>query len=307
MQRATIGTMRNFLIWAWILSPGCWALTGPEEASGPLGGSLSVQCQYKERYQKYKKYWCRGIFLFSCSIVIQTEGSEEKLAGNRVSIHDNHTQSTFTVTMESLAWNDTDTYWCGIDRPGFDSMINVNVLVFSDTTTPLLPMTTAAEEEKSTPPSSNITEVDAGIPNLIFYIVTPVIVLVLLLILFVAVRCRRTSQRRRKALEETPGKRDENGHTYNTNPGHTRPFIPSETAETDQMAIYMNKPPPPSSAEQDSEYENMQLRSQVSGGRKASSDPEDCSATDQREVYINMCPIRQSPPLYSQAKCKGKS
>uniref|UniRef100_K7G502 Immunoglobulin V-set domain-containing protein n=1 Tax=Pelodiscus sinensis TaxID=13735 RepID=K7G502_PELSI len=110
---------------------GCWALTGPEEASGPLGGSLSVQCQYKERYQKYKKYWCRGIFLFSCSIVIQTEGSEEKLAGNRVSIHDNHTQSTFTVTMESLAWNDTDTYWCGIDRPGFDSMINVNVLVFS--------------------------------------------------------------------------------------------------------------------------------------------------------------------------------
>uniref|UniRef100_A0A8C3XRU3 Immunoglobulin domain-containing protein n=1 Tax=Chelydra serpentina TaxID=8475 RepID=A0A8C3XRU3_CHESE len=111
---------------------GCWALTGPVEVSGPLGGSVSVQCQYNERYQNYKKYWCIGEKRLFCSIVVQTDSSEAEAAGDRVSIQDNHKQRTFTVTMESLTQSDQDVYWCGIKRSIFygDNMFAVNVSVF---------------------------------------------------------------------------------------------------------------------------------------------------------------------------------
>ncbi|XP_074871118.1 CMRF35-like molecule 7 [Carettochelys insculpta] len=119
--------MRSFLVWAWILSPGCWALTGPSEVSGPLGGSVSVQCQYSDEYQNHIKYWCKGTSWLYCSIVIQTDTAE--VAGDRVSIQDNHAQHTFTVTVKSLAPGDEDTYWCGINKRGFDKMLPVNVVI----------------------------------------------------------------------------------------------------------------------------------------------------------------------------------
>uniref|UniRef100_A0A674JMZ8 Immunoglobulin domain-containing protein n=1 Tax=Terrapene triunguis TaxID=2587831 RepID=A0A674JMZ8_9SAUR len=109
---------------------GCWALTGPREVSGPLGGSVSVQCQYDEWYQNYEKYWCKGKDRFSCSIAVQTNSSEAEVVKDRVSIQDNHTQFTFTVTMGSLALGDQDSYWCGIEKSGFDKMFAVNVSVF---------------------------------------------------------------------------------------------------------------------------------------------------------------------------------
>ncbi|XP_023957484.1 CMRF35-like molecule 3 [Chrysemys picta bellii] len=122
--------MRSFLVWAWILFPGCWALSGPREVSGPLGGSVSVQCQYDGGYQNYKKYWCKGKDWLSCSIAVQTISSEAEVVGDRVSIQDNHTQFTFTVTMRSLAVGDQDIYWCGIEKSGYDKMFAVNVSVF---------------------------------------------------------------------------------------------------------------------------------------------------------------------------------
>uniref|UniRef100_A0A8C0GXZ3 Immunoglobulin domain-containing protein n=1 Tax=Chelonoidis abingdonii TaxID=106734 RepID=A0A8C0GXZ3_CHEAB len=109
---------------------GCWSLTGPGEVSGPLGGSVSVQCQYNERSQNYMKYWCRGEEWLSCSIAVQTTSAEAEVTRGRVSIQDNRIQGMFTVTMESLALGDQDVYWCGIEMVGFDKMFAVNVSVF---------------------------------------------------------------------------------------------------------------------------------------------------------------------------------
>ncbi|KAM9119123.1 uncharacterized protein ACDP82_015617 [Pangshura tecta] len=321
-------TMRSSLIWAWILFPGCWALTGPGEVSGPLGGSVSVQCQYDERYQNYKKYWCRGKSWLYCSIAVQTIGAEAEVKRGRVSIQDNRTQCTFTVTMESLALGDQDVYWCGIVISGYDEMFAVNVSVFpavptSPPTTPEKDLTiatsswTVPEVEKSTS-SFNSSHAPARFPstlqrstlNLILYILIPSVLLVLLLILFIAVKFRRASQRRRKALEDTPGQKDKNVYLSNTNPGHKPPFSASDPAATGQMAIYMNEQHLRSSADPASIYENMNpQRSQISGQRKAVfSGPQDCSATDQQDTYVNMCPItHRFPMMYHQAKCGRKA
>ncbi|XP_039357251.1 CMRF35-like molecule 7 isoform X2 [Mauremys reevesii] len=321
------GTMRSFLVWAWILFPGCWALTGPREVSGPLGGSVSVQCQYDERYQNYEKYWCRGEDWLYCSIAVQTISAETEVKQGKVSIQDNHTQCTFTVTMESLALGDQDVYWCGIEITGYDKMIAVNVSVFpvptSPPTTPKKDLTiatspwTVPEVETSTS-SFNSSHAPAGFPstlqrstpNLVLYILIPSILPVLLLILFIAVKFRRASQRRRKALEDTPGQKDKNLYLYNTNPGHKPPLSASDPAATGQMAIYMNEQHLPSSADPASVYENMiPQKSQVSGQRKAVfSGPQDCSATDQQDTYVNICPITPRPPrMCHQAKCGRKA
>uniref|UniRef100_A0A8C3IZ32 Immunoglobulin domain-containing protein n=1 Tax=Chrysemys picta bellii TaxID=8478 RepID=A0A8C3IZ32_CHRPI len=223
---------------------GCWALTGPREVSGPLGGSVSVQCQYDGWYQNYKKYWCRGEDRSSCYIAIQTNSSEAEVVKDRVSIQDNHTQFTFTVTMGSLALGDQDIYWCGIEKSGFDKMFAVNVSVF-----PAVPTSPPTTPEKDLTVATSPWTVLAGIPNLVLYILIPSVLLVLLLILFIAVKFRRASQRRSKALEDTAGQKEKNVSLYTTNPGHNLPFSASDPAATGQMAIYMNEEHLPSSAD----------------------------------------------------------
>uniref|UniRef100_A0A452J2N8 Ig-like domain-containing protein n=1 Tax=Gopherus agassizii TaxID=38772 RepID=A0A452J2N8_9SAUR len=107
------------------------ALTAPREVSGPPGGTVSVPCQYGKRNQGSQKYWCRGAQWKSCSKVVETEKSEVKVKRGRVSITDNHTMSTFTVTTENLTLGDAGIYWCGINiKGGSDphSLVNVTVL-----------------------------------------------------------------------------------------------------------------------------------------------------------------------------------
>uniref|UniRef100_A0A8C4WAD2 Immunoglobulin domain-containing protein n=1 Tax=Gopherus evgoodei TaxID=1825980 RepID=A0A8C4WAD2_9SAUR len=88
---------------------------GRQDNEGPLGGVLTVQCWYSRGYENYIKYWCRGTTSTSC-LIIETTGSETEVKRGRVSIRDNHTLSTFTVTMENLTLADASMYHCGVDR-----------------------------------------------------------------------------------------------------------------------------------------------------------------------------------------------
>ncbi|XP_074871122.1 CMRF35-like molecule 3 [Carettochelys insculpta] len=107
-------------------------LITPGEVRGALGGSVSVPCQYREGYQTYKKYWCRGAGWSTCSKVAETAGMEAEVKSGRVSIRDNHTLSTFTVTMGNLTLEDPGTYWCGINKGGNDPTSLVNITVLPD-------------------------------------------------------------------------------------------------------------------------------------------------------------------------------
>ena len=93
-------------------------------------GSLTVRCQYDRGYEPYVKWWCRGADWSSCRFVVKTNnGSEKEVKQGRVSIKDNWKDLSFTVTMEKLRVDDSDTYWCGIERTGVDLGDDVDVTI----------------------------------------------------------------------------------------------------------------------------------------------------------------------------------
>ncbi|XP_011718039.2 CMRF35-like molecule 6 isoform X2 [Macaca nemestrina] len=88
-----------------LLVPGCFPLRGPSTVDGPVGGSLSVQCWYEEKYKTLNKYWCRPLLVLQCDKIVETKGPAGKMNG-RVSIRDSPENLSFTVTLESLTEED---------------------------------------------------------------------------------------------------------------------------------------------------------------------------------------------------------
>ncbi|XP_038402608.1 CMRF35-like molecule 7 isoform X2 [Canis lupus baileyi] len=109
--------------------PGCVSIQGPESVRGLEGGSVTVQCHYTPGWETYKKWWCRGAYWKSCDILVQTEGSEQEVKRDHVSIRDNQRQHLLTVTMKEVRQSDTDTYWCGISKPGPDLGAPIKVTI----------------------------------------------------------------------------------------------------------------------------------------------------------------------------------
>ncbi|KAB0366461.1 hypothetical protein FD754_010617 [Muntiacus muntjak] len=111
--------------------PGCLSLSGPSRVTGIVGGSLSVECQYREEFINNSKYWCK----FPCALLwkmLETRESEREVRMGRVSIRDRPANLTFTVTLESLREEDAGTYGCGIDVPfSLDPTLEVEVSVIA--------------------------------------------------------------------------------------------------------------------------------------------------------------------------------
>ncbi|XP_072602794.1 CMRF35-like molecule 8 isoform X3 [Vulpes vulpes] len=118
-----------WLPWALLLLwvPGCSSLHGPNSVSGTVGGSLSVQCQYKEEFRDHDKYWCKSPCVWKK--IVETTESQREVTKGRVSIRDHPANLTFTVTLKSLKEGDAGTYKCGIDVPWFDPTFPVVVSV----------------------------------------------------------------------------------------------------------------------------------------------------------------------------------
>ncbi|XP_041575853.2 protein CD300H [Taeniopygia guttata] len=113
--------MRIFLVWTLFLmtatSTGGWAVRGPRQVTVGQGSSLTVSCSYKPRYKLNSKYWCRKNFPWFClTYIIQTDGSEGTVTRDRVSIRDNHTANSFTVTLSSVTPGDAGRYACGVRK-----------------------------------------------------------------------------------------------------------------------------------------------------------------------------------------------
>ncbi|XP_012517722.1 PREDICTED: CMRF35-like molecule 8 isoform X2 [Propithecus coquereli] len=126
------------LLLLWV--PGCFSLGGSNTVTGSVGGSLSVQCPYKEEYRTAKKYWCKGRFAVLCDKIVETKDSEREARTSRVSITDHPENLNFTVTMRSLTVEDTGTYWCGVDKQFLDVTSEFEVTV-SPASTPVVPTT----------------------------------------------------------------------------------------------------------------------------------------------------------------------
>ncbi|XP_075846145.1 CMRF35-like molecule 3 [Microtus pennsylvanicus] len=115
------------------------AITGPNMVSGHEQGSLTVRCRYDSSWKDYKKYWCRGAVWKTCEILVETD-MEQLVKKDRVSIRDDQTDFTVTVTMEELRISDGGIYWCAIERTGYDPNfeVNVNIDPAPETTTVIL-------------------------------------------------------------------------------------------------------------------------------------------------------------------------
>ncbi|XP_059527073.1 polymeric immunoglobulin receptor-like isoform X2 [Myotis daubentonii] len=108
------------------VSPGCLSLSGPEQVTGTVGGSLSVQCRYEKKYTDHNKYWCKSPCLPSLRTkIVETTESQREVRSGRVSIRDHPATLTFTVTLESLTESDGGTYRCGIDTPWTERLIHL--------------------------------------------------------------------------------------------------------------------------------------------------------------------------------------
>ncbi|XP_038613412.1 CMRF35-like molecule 1 [Tachyglossus aculeatus] len=118
------------LLLLWL--PDCVSqqVTGPWSVWAPLGGSLTVRCQYKPKWESNVKWWCRGEDWGSCLIMVKSSGLET--ISGRVSIQDSRGNHTIMVTMVNLEAKDTDTYWCGIEKTFHDLGHRVQVTVSSD-------------------------------------------------------------------------------------------------------------------------------------------------------------------------------
>ncbi|XP_037349217.2 LOW QUALITY PROTEIN: CMRF35-like molecule 6 [Talpa occidentalis] len=84
--------------------------------TGSVGGSLSVQCHYEDKFAGHVKYWCRNSCWSSGGKIVETSRSERERRGC-VSIRDHPAILTFTVTVENLTEADAGTYYCGVDTP----------------------------------------------------------------------------------------------------------------------------------------------------------------------------------------------
>lgn len=93
--------------------------------NGTVGGSLSVQCQYEERYEKHGKYWFRDSVLLYGKIVETTASSREARKG-RVTIRDHPANLSFTVTLENLTLQDAGFYHSSVKN--YDSRILPSML-----------------------------------------------------------------------------------------------------------------------------------------------------------------------------------
>ncbi|XP_050776818.1 CMRF35-like molecule 5 [Gopherus flavomarginatus] len=303
--------MRIFPGWGWIVFPGCWALIGPQEVRGPLGGVLTVQCWYGRGYENYIKYWCRGTTSTSCLVVVTT-GSEAMVKHDRVSIKDIHTFCTFIVTMKNLTEGDSGTYWCGIDRLGWDLMfpVKANVLPAVPASPPPAPTRettvhaafnevpfrwTAPEVAESTS-TVHSSDSRAGTTDPVLHILTPCILLVLLLILFMVVLFRRMSQRRNKALEGACGQRQKNFHPYRLVPGNTpSSFVTSDPVASCKAAICMPMEETPDSAANEDLYENAIQETQASRStEEVVPGTVKCTTSHQQTIYANMNPNTRS-------------
>ncbi|XP_019607806.2 CMRF35-like molecule 9 isoform X6 [Rhinolophus sinicus] len=196
------------LLWSWLVLPGYGALVGPKEVREFEGGTVSLQCTYREELRKNKKYWCRktGLFLLRCSDAIYIDDGQEKTEG-RVSIQDSPQELTFHVTLTNLSVQDTGKYWCGVKMLGLDETFLVSLTVLPGTSSPAPYLNaTSTEDNRLTTSSRSKSRTSRSVVR----ILAPVLVLLtLLLATGLAALGRYMLQCRKKAQQAMQTQRNE--------------------------------------------------------------------------------------------------
>uniref|UniRef100_A0A3Q4N0B6 Immunoglobulin V-set domain-containing protein n=1 Tax=Neolamprologus brichardi TaxID=32507 RepID=A0A3Q4N0B6_NEOBR len=91
---------------------GCiQGITTVGKVSVKTGKSISIPCLYESQYKNHVKYLCKGYYWNSCSYAVKTDTADPS---GKYSISDDKNQQIFTVTINQLAYENTD-YWCVVE------------------------------------------------------------------------------------------------------------------------------------------------------------------------------------------------
>ncbi|XP_072134934.1 CMRF35-like molecule 1 isoform X1 [Mobula birostris] len=92
-------------------------ITGPSAKTGTVGNEVEIDCKFNPFFRSYQKYWCKGYYRRTCTVLVQTQGPEMKSGDGRITIAANNKKGELTIRIERLRKSDEGWYWCGIDKP----------------------------------------------------------------------------------------------------------------------------------------------------------------------------------------------
>ncbi|XP_043572430.1 CMRF35-like molecule 5 isoform X1 [Chiloscyllium plagiosum] len=118
--------MNTIMFFILIFVSSSHQLTGPKEVRGEVGGSVTVDCRYDQKYNEHKKQWCKGCVFITCSVIVSTDNPQKQ----GVSLTDNKTRGIFSVTMDNLRKSDEGLYWCEIEVTLLNIRDSVKLKVF---------------------------------------------------------------------------------------------------------------------------------------------------------------------------------
>ncbi|RXN09879.1 polymeric immunoglobulin receptor-like protein [Labeo rohita] len=95
--------------------------------TGYSGGGVIITCRYYEGYTGFIKYFCRG--WSKCTDQIKTKDNNKWVHSGSFSLYYDTRAAVFTVTIRDLSKQDSDTYYCGVERSGQDLYTKVNLNV----------------------------------------------------------------------------------------------------------------------------------------------------------------------------------
>ncbi|XP_038127743.1 polymeric immunoglobulin receptor-like isoform X1 [Cyprinodon tularosa] len=84
-----------------------WCCVKTNNMSGIIGSPITFSCPYPTQHKNNRKFICKGDHRDSCADVM--------IIGNRFTLQDNVSSSSFTVMVTRLEEGDGGMYWCGSD------------------------------------------------------------------------------------------------------------------------------------------------------------------------------------------------
>uniref|UniRef100_A0A3B1K8T2 Immunoglobulin domain-containing protein n=1 Tax=Astyanax mexicanus TaxID=7994 RepID=A0A3B1K8T2_ASTMX len=96
--------------------------------TGTEGGSVDINCRYKDSYIYSKQYFCRA----PCSnsdVLIETQKADIPVSKDRYSILNTVSTRSVSVTIKNLRLTDSGVYYCGVDQWGSDTLTKVEISV----------------------------------------------------------------------------------------------------------------------------------------------------------------------------------
>ncbi|RXN08091.1 polymeric immunoglobulin receptor-like protein [Labeo rohita] len=98
--------------------------------TGYSGGGVIITCKCDKGDTGYKKYFCRGQWS-KCTDKIKTKKKNKWFHSGRFSLYYDTRATVFTVTIRDLSEQDSDIYYCGTERTGYDLYTEVNLNVIT--------------------------------------------------------------------------------------------------------------------------------------------------------------------------------